>query len=337
MATALSLVVLPGSSLAQEDTATLEGVEWTLSEFSRDGDLGGIPDGVNATLLLLDGQATGNSGCNPFFGAYQIDGPSITFDETLGLTRMACTDDAQVVEEAYLAALTTVTSWSIEADSLQLRADPGTSVLVYHGPTTEIAHSDIGAILAALGALNTEFDRLRVRVDALEGADASARGGNGSTPKNKRPAAPRRQGKKVQTVFPDWMRDEFRPENQRSDEKNRESITWRDRSDDEEGFLVYARRGYCELKPGTDLGRELTEKDFRRGRGKPVLIDELPANATNYVPDHAGIDAQLPAAPESPYSSDQSYDLVVSAFNTLGESKKTLLGSYYLTPEFNCP
>jgi hypothetical protein len=63
----------------------------------------------------------------------------------------------------------------------------------------------------------------------------------------------------------------------------------------------------------------------------------LPADTSSYQPDHAAIDAALPAAAESPYSNDEFYDLVVSAFNEAGESKTKLVASYYLTPEYRCP
>jgi len=68
-----------------------------------------------------------------------------------------------------------------------------------------------------------------------------------------------------------------------------------------------------------------------------VLVDELPPDARSYQPDHAAIEARLPAAPASPYPDDQFYDLLVSASNAEGESKKTLVGSFCLTPEFRCP
>ena len=106
---------------------------------------------------------------------------------------------------------------------------------------------------------------------------------------------------------------------------------------DESGFNVYARRRFCELKPGADPSQELAEKDFRDGRFDYVLIDELPADTTRYQPDHEAIDAALDPIPESPYSNDQYYDVAVSSFNDAGESKTKLVASYYLTPEYRCP
>ena len=108
-------------------------------------------------------------------------------------------------------------------------------------------------------------------------------------------------------------------------------------ADDETGYRVYARRGYCQLRPGTDISQRLNEGDFRRGRSEPVQVDELPADIARYRPDHGAIDETLPLAPDTPYSNDQFYDLYVAAFNDAGESRRVLIGSFFLTPEFRCP
>jgi hypothetical protein len=39
-------------------------------------------------------------------------------------------------------------------------------------------------------------------------------------------------------------------------------VRWRDRAEDEAGYLVYARRGYGQLKPGTDPNQVLDEADL---------------------------------------------------------------------------
>ena len=325
---------LPGSALAQDAETTPEGDEWSLTEYTSDGSLTAVPSGVEPSLLLEEGQATGSGGCNSFFGTYALDGALISFGQELGRTEMFCEGDPQVVEDAYLSTLPTVTSWAAEDGSLRLLDDSETVVLVFGAADTGTPATDLDAVLAALETLTLQVGGLEDRIVALE-TDASE--ATPSEPKKpKKPRAPFVKGK-VKSEFPDWMRDELRPEAERSDEKNREIADWKDRSKSETGLRVYARRGYCELKPDADPSEELTDKDFRKGRGDAVLIAELPADATSYQPDHAAIDVALPEAPESEYSADQFYDLRVSAFNDVGESKPVRVASYFLTPEFNCP
>jgi len=328
---ALLSAALPGSAMAQDAATTPEGEEWILIEYTSDGSLTAVPSGVEPTLLLEEGQATGSGGCNSFFGTYALDGALISFGQEFGRTQMFCEGDPQVVEDAYLSTLPTVTSWALEDGALRLRGDDETDLLVFGAADAGMPDTDIDAVLAALETLTLRLGGLEDRIVALETGVSEAK-----PVKPKKPRAPAKRGK-VKTEFPDWMRDELRPEAERSDEKNREVADWRDRSKSETGVRVYARRGYCELKPDADPSEELTDKDFRKGRGDAVLIDELPADTTSYQPDHAAIDAALPEAPESEYSADQFYDLRVSAFNDVGESKPVRVASYFLTPEFNCP
>jgi len=330
---ALLGATLPGAVTAQDAEVTPEGAGWSLTEYSSDGVLTAVPEGVPASLLLEDGQATGSGGCNSFFGTYTIDGSSIAFGEDIGQTLRGCEGEAQAVEDAYLAALPVVAAWSIEEGALRLADESGTPLLVYGGTTGDIVSGDTGSILAALALLTEQVAALDARISTLEGGDGE---GTTAEPRPKRPRSPRVTGK-VKTQFPDWMRDELRPEAERSEEQNRETASWTDRAADETGFNVYARRGYCELKPSADPAEELTDKDFRKARGEAVLIDELAADTTSYQPDHAAIDAALAAAPESPYSTDEFYDLLVSAVNDVGESKPVKVASFFLTPEFNCP
>lgn len=202
--------------------------------------------------------------------------------------------------------------------------------------TTEAADDGLAAVLAELERLGGLVLELQARVDALEAGATPPDSDVTDSPKLKRPKAPRVKGK-IRTAFPDWMADEYRPEEERSDERNRETVTWADRSDVEDGFDVYARRGFCALRKGADKDQALTAKDFRAGRGPATLIETLPADSTTYQPDHAAIDAALPEPPESEYSNDQFYDLYITAVNAAGESRPVLVGSYYLTPEFHCP
>jgi hypothetical protein len=291
-----------------------------------------VPDGVEATLLLAGGQASGNAGCNRFSGDYTLDGPALTFQQ-FAVTRIACADpEVGIVEDAFMALLPTTTAWQSSDGTLQLLdADDGV-ILEF-----DQAEPDIADVIALLESLEAEVTELRMRVEALESGAAPGDGGDGAGTDDQaaaKPTAPRARGS-VDTVFPEWMRDGLPPD--QIENLNRDVVRWRDRADDEDGYRVYARRGFCELKPGTNPNQALDEADFRLARGKAVRIDRLPVDTTRYRPDHAAIDAALPEMPESPYSNDQFYDLFVSAFNEAGESKRVKVASFFLTPEFRCP
>jgi heat shock protein HslJ len=319
-----------GAVVAQDEAATPEDQTWTLAAYAVASDMAALPEDVIATLMLADGVASGSTGCNQFSASYALDGASLSFEPQIAQTMMACDRAAQSVEDAYLSLLPATAAWQSSGTMLQLTDAEG-AVLLEYAP----AGPDLATAIALIEQLRAEVSELRARVDALEattGAEGDAAGEATST--GSTPTVPRARGS-VETTFPAWMREGLPPE--QVDDRNREVVRWRDRADDEAGYRVYARRGYCELRPGTDVNQPLDDGDFRRARTAAVLIDELPAGTTRYRPDHVAIDDALPAAPDSPYSNDQFYDLSVAAYSDAGESRKVLVGSFYLTPEFRCP
>ena len=166
---ALSLTALPAAMVAQDDAgATPEGVVWNLTSA---GDLA-VPPDVEATLFMENGEANGSTGCNSFSGAYELDGDSLTFDENFAVTMAFCEGAPGEVELAYMAALPTVASWSIEDSELSLADDAGTVVLAFAEAPVEIVESDIVALIGELERLdqrinNTRQDMRQLNVDAL--------------------------------------------------------------------------------------------------------------------------------------------------------------------------
>ncbi len=319
----------PAAVFAQDPAPSPEGTGWHLAAYSTDAGMMAPPDGLDPTLLLRDTAATGNAGCNQFSGSYVLDGASLSVAPEMAQTMMACDPATQAVEDAYLALLPETASWQAADETLQLLDADGAVILEFAQ-----AQPDIATVVALLEALRAEVRDLRLRVETLE-ADQDPDGGTGDpTSETTTPTAPRPR-QSVETAFPDWMRDGLPPDQVAN--KNREVVRWRDRAGDEAGYYVYARRGHCELRPGTDPQQDLDEADFRLVRTRAELVDRLPADSTRYRPDHQAIDDGLPEVPVSPYSNDQFYDLYVSAFNDAGESRQVLVGSFFLTPEFRCP
>lgn len=112
-----------------EPAAELEGVTWQLIAY--------VPEGgplvmasAEATISLQDGEAGGNAGCNNYFAPYVLDGDQLSFGQA-GSTMMACEDNVMAQEQAFLADLTTVASYQIVGDQLQLFNAEGEPVLVF--------------------------------------------------------------------------------------------------------------------------------------------------------------------------------------------------------------
>ena len=88
----------------------IEGMTWILTSQAVDGELIEIPDRVLVSLLMEDGQAGGQSGCNSYFTSYELDGFDLTFGP-VGSTMMACLPPVMDIEQAYLANLGQVASY----------------------------------------------------------------------------------------------------------------------------------------------------------------------------------------------------------------------------------
>lgn len=104
--------------------AALENTTWKLVE------LGGQPvraaRNIAAPSLMLDPaqiQARGSTGCNTFFGRYELAAERLRFGP-LASTRRACLDpDMNRQEAAFLKALGETRGWRIGSDTLSLRGE----------------------------------------------------------------------------------------------------------------------------------------------------------------------------------------------------------------------
>lgn len=128
---------LAASALAQDEAAPMdpgapEGITWLLHQQAIDGPgiLEHLPRLVTASLALQDGEAGGSAGCNSWFADYELDGESLSFGP-IGSTLMYCQGPAMAVEEANLAHLGAVTSWSIDGAELTLSDAQGDALLLF--------------------------------------------------------------------------------------------------------------------------------------------------------------------------------------------------------------
>jgi heat shock protein HslJ len=171
-------LVLPTATLAQVDPVAPEGVDWRLTAYldpeaepieeDEVVELTMVPLGIQPTLRLEGGVATGSGGCNTFGGTYALDGTSLTVMDVLS-TLVACTDeDAQAVEDAFLAALPEVRGWLISSGALQLTDELGATILTFEVPDISLTSSELAGLVATLETLGSDIATLREDLDTTD-------------------------------------------------------------------------------------------------------------------------------------------------------------------------
>lgn len=114
-------VIIPGSN-------ELAGTAWNLTEINGQAPIADRP----VTIQFDDKQASGSSGCNSYGGEYAVDGNKITFANVF-MTEMACMDPTGIMEQeqSYLETLRTVTTYTVEGDTLTIRSEVNPAQLVF--------------------------------------------------------------------------------------------------------------------------------------------------------------------------------------------------------------
>ncbi len=105
------------------EVQALEGTAWYVTSYNNGREaVVGLLEGTEITLNFEEIDLNGNAGCNNYFAGYTVAGNTITV-EAPGSTRMFCEEPAGVMEQeaAYLAALQSAATFSIEGDQLWLR------------------------------------------------------------------------------------------------------------------------------------------------------------------------------------------------------------------------
>lgn len=120
-------LILVSPAFAAEPT--LAGVEWQLAKV---GDMKVELEENPPFILLTDeeNRLKGHSGCNSFFGSYEVDGDSLKFGP-IGATRMACPEPRSSIETALLKALEETRKWAIEDGMLMLKNEGGDTIATF--------------------------------------------------------------------------------------------------------------------------------------------------------------------------------------------------------------
>ncbi len=128
-------LVLAGSALlalaacSTGTGASLEGTLWALESYrNRDGEMVDAILDSGARAEFEDREITGTSGCNRFFGPYEVDGNSISIGP-LGATLMACPEPLMEQEFGFTTGLQSAATYQISGDTLEL-ADAEGNVVV---------------------------------------------------------------------------------------------------------------------------------------------------------------------------------------------------------------
>lgn len=99
----------------------IEGTLWVVDGIVSGGAVSSVPEGVTASIRIVDGQAEVRFGCNTGGGPVEVAPDTLTFGPMIS-TKMACEPDAVAVESAFLTVLTGEVPYSIDADTLTLDA-----------------------------------------------------------------------------------------------------------------------------------------------------------------------------------------------------------------------
>jgi heat shock protein HslJ len=119
---------------AVRQPAPLTGTMWQMTSYNNGREAVVSPlRGTEITALFgEDGSLTGSAGCNNYATTYDLDGDNITMG-AIGITFMMCAEPEGIMEQesAYLAALESARSYSIEGDTLALRDAEGRRAVSY--------------------------------------------------------------------------------------------------------------------------------------------------------------------------------------------------------------
>ena len=114
-----------------EGTASLEGTLWALESYlNADSEtVDALPES-GARAEFKNGEVTGTSGCNRFFGSYEVDGNSISIGP-LGSTLMACPPPLMDQEFGFMTSFQSAATYEISGDTLTMSNADGEVVVTF--------------------------------------------------------------------------------------------------------------------------------------------------------------------------------------------------------------
>ena len=108
----------------------LEGTDWVLRSYAAEGGLVTVPETQFADAEFRSNRVSGFSGCNDFDALYRAGGRTLFISEPAS-TLVACADEANALEAAYVANLQASRFYSERRGTLTIFDARGTTVLVF--------------------------------------------------------------------------------------------------------------------------------------------------------------------------------------------------------------
>ncbi len=112
--------------VASPATTSLEGSEWVMQSM-RDMDL--LPERPPEIGFTEGGAFFATGGCNRLRGDVTIGSDSLDFPEAIAGTMMACAEEVEMQESAFLDALARVAGYAIENGELVMTDDAGEELM----------------------------------------------------------------------------------------------------------------------------------------------------------------------------------------------------------------
>jgi heat shock protein HslJ len=109
-------------TMVKQADATIEGTKWVLTGTVATEGVSSLPADAVGSLLITNGQAAVETGCNNGSGAVEVGDGTLTFS-ALATTRKACTDELNALEATTLSVLDGEVTYEITGDKLLIRKD----------------------------------------------------------------------------------------------------------------------------------------------------------------------------------------------------------------------
>ncbi len=103
----------PGATSPAKPAPKLTGTQWRLKELKGKQVVRKAPEQRDVTLMLAEGRASGNSGCNQMMGGYTSDGVSTLAFSQLAGTMMMCQPQDMDLERLLLTTLGEVNGYRL--------------------------------------------------------------------------------------------------------------------------------------------------------------------------------------------------------------------------------
>ncbi len=122
------LVLFVLAACAGGSPASIKG-EWKLISYGSASNQTPAATGVDTSIEFLDGQLSGNVGCNGFGGEYEVDGDTLKLGPVMS-TMMFCEGLVGDQEMATIAVFQESATFVLDSDTLTITSADGNSVIV---------------------------------------------------------------------------------------------------------------------------------------------------------------------------------------------------------------